>query len=261
MADVFVKEKIEQGSEEFNILGPFGNLYGIINKCRNKENIRKVIVIAHGFRGSLEGGGRATRLASLAADLGQVVRFNFSECQLLSKQVRELECILEFVQARFKPQKICLLGRSLGGATAIIVAGNSTAKTMPAITGMVLWSTPNDLPKTFKNVLGEDNFGRLSSGQDLWLQDERGLVLIQAAFVQEIQKYDLPTYLRNWKDKPVLVLHGTEDVIVSPDQAQANYQALGEPKQLVYIQGGDHSFTTRSTEAASTVLNWLGSWF
>lgn len=261
MADIFVKEKIGPGSEEFNIQGPFGNLYGIINKCRKKENIHKILVIAHGFRGSLEGGGRATKLASLAADLGQVVRFNFSECQLLSKQVQELECILEFVQIRFQPQKICLLGRSLGGATTIIVAGKEAAKQRSAIAGMALWSTPNDLQKTFKNVLGEDNFNRLSSGQDLWLRDERGLVLIQSAFVQEIQKYDLTTYLRYWKDKPALVLHGTEDKIVSPDQAQANYQALGEPKQLVYIQGGDHSFTTHSTEAANTVLNWLDSWF
>jgi hypothetical protein len=33
MADVFVKEQVTSGCAEFNLAGPFGNMYGIINKC------------------------------------------------------------------------------------------------------------------------------------------------------------------------------------------------------------------------------------
>ena len=261
MADIFSKEQVAPGCEEFNLQGPYGTLYGIINKCRRQENAGKVLVIAHGFRGSLEGGGRATRLAAAAADFCQVVRFNFSECQLLSKQVQELECVLKFIQARLAPHKLCLLGRSLGGATAILVAGRHQQGAKPRVDGLALWSTPSDLPATFNNVLGPDNFQKLSGGQDLWLEDERGQVLIQAAFVQEIQQYDLPSVLRHWQGKPLLILHGTEDKIVAPEQAQKNFAAAGNPKQLVYIPGGDHSFTVQGEAAAATVLQWLRSWF
>lgn len=261
MADVFVKEQITPGCEEFNLAGPFGNLYGIINKCTKPENNRKVLVMAHGFRGSLEGGGRATRLAAAAAEFCQVVRFNFSDCQLLSKQVQELECVLQFVQKRLAPEKVCLLGRSLGGATSILVAALPRQRQPLPLEGLVLWSTPNDLPATFKNVLGPEHFQKLSQGQDLWLEDERGKVLVQGAFVQEILHVDLTSALRTWKDRPLLILHGTEDQVVDPCQAQKNFAAAGEPKQLVYIPGGDHSFTQQGEKAASTVLQWLQTWF
>lgn len=261
MADVFVKEKLAPGCEEFNLAGPFGNLYGIINKCGNPKNNRKVLVIAHGFRGSLEGGGRAARLAAAAAELCQVVRFNFSDCQLLSKQVQELECVLQFVKTKLAPSKVCLLGRSLGGATAMIVAALPREAVGVSLDGLILWSTPNDLPATFKNVLGQENFQKLSLGQDLWLEDERGKVLVQGAFVQEIMHYDLTTALKKWQGRPLLILHGTEDKVVLPEQARKNFEAAGNPKQLVYITGGDHSFTLQSEKAASTVMNWLQGWF
>jgi alpha-beta hydrolase superfamily lysophospholipase len=186
--------------------------------------------------------------------------FNFSECQLLSKQVRELECVLQFVQSRLAPQKVCLLGRSLGGATSILVAGRRKPETKPQLDGLALWSTPSDLPATFKNVLGPANFQKLSGGQDLWLEDERGKVLIQAAFVQEILQCALPPVLKQWRGKPLLILHGTDDQVVAPAQATAKFCCGGEPKQLVYIPGGDHSFTTQGEVAAATVLQWLRSW-
>ena len=148
-----------------------------------------------------------------------------------------------------------------GGATAILVAGRHQQGAKPRVDGLALWSTPSDLPATFNNVLGPANFQKLSGGQDLWLEDERGQVLIQAAFVQEIQQYDLPSVLRHWQGKPLLILHGTEDKIVAPEQAQKNFAAAGNPKQLVYIPGGDHSFTVQGEAAAATVLQWLRSWF
>jgi hypothetical protein len=50
MTAIFVHETITKGSEEFNLAGPFGNLYGIINHCQNPAS-KKVLVIAHGFQG------------------------------------------------------------------------------------------------------------------------------------------------------------------------------------------------------------------
>ena len=49
--------------QNFTIAGPFGELNGVINICGAEANRRKVLVMAHGFRGSMEGGGRAAKLA------------------------------------------------------------------------------------------------------------------------------------------------------------------------------------------------------
>ncbi len=238
----------------FNLPGPFGNLHGVIDLCRSQEGNRKVLLMVHGFRGTLEGGGRAGILAQAAAQYLQVVRFNFSDCQLLEKQVQELQYILAYVQQRWQPEKLYLLGRSLGGATAIIT--ESLPGALP-LSGLILWSTPNDLPATFKQVLGAKNYERLLSGQDLQLSDERGPILVQAAFVRGIQNYDLTVCLHRQRKRPLLILHGTADAIVAPGQAQANYEAAFEPKELIMIPGGDHSFTTKSEVAAQAVLHWL----
>jgi pimeloyl-ACP methyl ester carboxylesterase len=254
MTAIFVHETITKGSEEFNLAGPFGNLYGIINHCQNPAS-PKVLVISHGFRGSLEGGGRATRLAAQAAAFCTVVRFNFSDCQLLSKQVAELECVLKFVQTKLKPQKLFLLGRSLGGATAITVASKNRS-----INGLILWSTPHNLVHTFRNVLGAENYAKLLAGQSLSLTDERGPVFVQAAFVQEIAQWHLAEYLKKWPAKPILIVHGSADMVVAPAEAQANYDTVSQPKKLVYIKDGDHSFMEHGDEANGEVLTWLKKW-
>lgn len=42
-------------------------------------------------------------------------------------------------------------------------------------------------------------------------------------------------------DAPVLVIAGTEDTIVPPEQSQAVYEATDEPKQLVMVDGAGHN--------------------
>ena len=49
--------------QNFTVAGPFGELRGVINLCEAEAKRRNVLVIAHGFRGSMEGGGRAAQLA------------------------------------------------------------------------------------------------------------------------------------------------------------------------------------------------------
>ena len=56
--------------QNFTVAGPFGELRGVINLCEVETKRRNVLVMAHGFRGSMEGGGRAAQLAHMvSADL------------------------------------------------------------------------------------------------------------------------------------------------------------------------------------------------
>lgn len=267
----------------FTVAGPFGELSGVINLCEAEAKRSNVLVMAHGFRGSMEGGGRAAKLADeISESICSVVRFNFSWCTCLSNQIAELKAVLDFVRETLKPEKLFLLGRSFGGATCIVTAcgealaeaadANGNVATDAAMDnvppdwwqrktyrpdGMVLWSAPNSLRDTFVQVLGEEAFQNALRGQDILLADERGRDLIPAAFVKDLLQYDLPVLLRRWQSGPLLIIHGEKDCTVTPDQAKTNFDLAGGDKQLHYMEGDNHHLDLRCKEAGELVKEWL----
>ena len=227
--------------ETIQIQGPYGEINGILTPCIEENTAAPVLVLAHGFRGSMDGGGRAAVLAEMASECCNVIRFNFNGSQILSKQVEELEAVLAYVRLKFSAGKIFLLGRSLGGAAALVV----------------LWAAPNDLQATFRNALGAEAYNALSAGQTLYLNDERGELTLTPDFITDFAKYDLQGILRNWRKRSLLILHGEKDETVAVDQARLTFALAGVPKKLVIINGGDHSFTNHGNKAAAEVVGWL----
>ncbi|WP_177564656.1 alpha/beta fold hydrolase [Phascolarctobacterium sp.] len=238
--------------EEWQLKGPYGLIQGVLTPCVEENTVVPVLVLAHGFRGSMEGGGRAAVLAELASECCHVIRFNFSSSQILSKQIEELEAVLAYVGQKFADSRIFLLGRSMGGAAALV-----TAARREDIAGLVLWATPNDLPSTFKKALGSEGYEALVAGQTLYLNDERGELTLTPDFVTDFARYDLQGILRGWRKRPLLILHGEKDETVALEQARLAFALAGVPKKLVIISGGDHSFTNHGNKAAAEVVNWL----
>jgi len=269
--------------QNFSIARPFGELQSVIHECEIPERRRNVLVMAHGFRGSMEGGGRATKLAEeISEKICTVVRFNFTWCTMLSNQVTELKAVLDFVRQTLQPEKLFLLGRSFGGATCIITAcGEAEVQKGSAVLknemednegvleaswykqntyhpdGMVLWSAPNSLKKTFLQVLGEEKFLRAMEGEPILLADERGRDEIPAAFVKDLLQYDLASLLQRWQKGPLLIIHGEKDCIVTPEQAKQNFEVAGGEKELHYMEGDDHHLALRCKEAGELVKQWL----
>ena len=269
--------------QNFSIAGPFGELQGVIHECEIPDPRRNVLVMAHGFRGSMEGGGRAAQLAEeISETVCTVVRFNFTWCTMLSNQVAELKAVLDFVRQTLQPEKLFLLGRSFGGATCIITAvGEAEVQKGSAVPknetednagvleaswykrntyhpdGMVLWSAPNSLKKTFLQVLGEEKFLRAMEGEPILLADERGRDEIPAAFVKDLLQYDLASLLQRWQKGPLLIIHGEKDCIVTPEQAKQNFEIAGGEKELHYMEGDDHHLALRCKEAGELVKQWL----
>ena len=269
--------------QNFSIAGPFGELQGVIHECEIPDRRRNVLVMAHGFRGSMEGGGRAVQLAEeICETVCTVVRFNFTWCTMLSNQVVELKGVLDFVRQTLQPEKLFLLGRSFGGATCIITAcGEADVQKVSAVLknetednegvleaswykrntyrpdGMVLWSAPNSLKKTFLQVLGEEKFLRAMEGEPILLADERGRDEIPAAFVKDLLQYDLASLLQRWQKGPLLIIHGEKDCIVTPEQAKQNFEIAGGEKELHYMEGDDHHLALRCKEAGELVKQWL----
>lgn len=241
--------------QNITIAGPFSRLQGVLHLCDMEENRDKVLVMAHGFRGSMDGGGRAAQLADeICKSICSVVRFNFTRCTMLSNQVAELKCVLDYVRNTLKPKKLFLLGRSFGGATCIITACGGTAYRPD---GMVLWSAPNSLKRTFVQVLGEKAFQEAQQGKTIVMDDERGHDEIPPAFVADLMKYNIPVLLKRWENGSLLIIHGENDCIVSPDQAKENFDLAGGDKQLHYMKGDNHHLDMRFQEAGDLIKKWL----
>ena len=238
--------------EPLTITGPYGDMEAKFQPCQDDEAPNNLLIMAHGFRGSMEGGGRAAYLSQMASLFVNVLRFNFTGSQILSHQIAELDAVIDFALEHYKSPRLFLLGRSMGGAASLV-----TASRRSEIGGLALWATPNDLHATFKNALGDDNYTRLKNGETLNLEDERGKITLTPDFLTDLDQYNLPLLLKNWQKRPLLIIHGSNDETVDSAQAQRSFALAGRPKKLVIVSGADHSFTNHSNKAAEEVISWL----
>ncbi len=236
--------------ENFTFAGPFGALECIVEKNRGSSNA--VLVMAHGFRGSRDGGGRAAEVAYRAAAYADVVRFNFTGTQIITCQVEEIKSVLRKIRLLLPDCKLFLLGRSLGGAASVI-----TASQEQNLSGLILWAAPNDLRATFRHVMAVDDYERLDRGETLFFCDERGECILTPDFLKDFDKYNLSKCLCSIKKLPVLILHCQDDEIVLAEQAERNAEILQEKGTLHIFPHGDHSFTQYSEMAASIIADWL----
>ncbi len=235
--------------QDFTFAGPLGPIECVVENNRSQNNA--VLVMAHGFRGSRDSGGRALGVAQQAAAAVSVVRFNFTGTQILSLQVAELRAVLAEVRRRWPGCALYLLGRSLGGAASIVTAAQEKT-----LAGLILWATPHDLRQTFRYVMTDEYYDRLDAGETLHFNDERGECALTPSFLTDFDKYDLSACL-NSLQLPVLLLHCAGDATVLVEQARQNAAVLGDRGELHIFDGGDHSFTEHSDAAGALVAGWL----
>ena len=57
--------------------------------------------------------------------------------------------------------------------------------------------------------------------------------------------------------KPKLLIQGTNDQFGSPEKLQALFNAIPEPKKLVFVDKADHFFTNRLDLVSNAVADWL----
>ncbi|MGI6093563.1 MAG: alpha/beta hydrolase [Veillonellaceae bacterium] len=214
------------------------------------KNLGTALIICHGFRGSMDGGGRAVKLANRAAAFGYtVIRFAFTPVKELSTQIRELSAIVDYCRRNIL-SKIILLGRSMGGSCSLVFAAHDER-----IAGLCLWATPCNLYETFQLSLGA-NFQLLVEGKTVKLTDQYGNLVIRPSFIEDFKFYDLLACVRNIKS-PVLIIHGSQDEVVPIEQAKQMWNYAKNPKKLVVIEGGDHQFSGQADLAADNVIEWL----
>ncbi|MDR7867801.1 MAG: alpha/beta hydrolase [Sporomusaceae bacterium] len=214
------------------------------------------VIFCHGFRGSKEGGGRASSLAARVAENGFVaLLFDFAPLSLLSEQVEELRAVVSYSR-REVSDRIVLFGRSMGGSAALAVAAADRL-----IGGLCLWSAPHNLHETFRLSLGEEAYSRLLGGEPVSIADEFGHVCMTPDFLGDFDRFDLLACARLVSGRPMLVVHGENDEIVPLRQAVEIFDQAGEPKKMTVVPGADHRFLSGHEQASAALLAWLEAGF
>lgn len=112
--------------------------------------------------------------------------------------------------------RLIALGRSLGGACVAEIARSAP----PLVDAIVMES---------------------AGAEPLALIARRGLRVPPALAPEETAAFDARPKLAACQ-LPVLVLHGAQDEVISPDEARANFAALTTPhRQLVFVPGRGHN--------------------
>lgn len=166
-------------------------------------------------------------------------RFTFS-----AKEPADLEAVLGWARRRY--QRIGLVGFSLGAAISIHVASrHPELHTLIAICGPsgfeeieFRWWTKEAIGSGLRGL--EPGAGcRMGS---LWFKKERAIDTVKR--VSPI---------------PLLLIHGTRDQTVSPRHSERLYGAAGQPKQLIYIDGGHAQdlFRRQAARWWPIVRDWL----
>lgn len=246
--------------KEFTINGPVGELHGVIHKCPDEFEGGNVMIMCHGFRGSMEGGGRAAQLAEEISERhATVVRFNFTRCAKLSVLVEELKAVIDYARKVLDPEFLILLGRSFGGAACLVTACTDEAYRPD---GLCLWSTPHNLSDTFTRIfdsVSPDAFNHaFLDNKDIVMDDEMGRDVVTADFVHELFQYNLGKLLRNWQEGALLVIHAENDEYVPLQDAKKNYAlAGGEDKKMYVMPGDDHHLNLCFSVAGELVKRWI----
>lgn len=222
------------------------------------------IIICHGFRGSKEGSGKAAVFAEEVVAKGyRVLRFDFagsgaSEGDFASVSLltymQDLASALDYLEKGSSGPYI-VLGRSFGGTTALLQAIRDER-----ISGVCTWGAPTDLMTLFVKPV-EEKYGPLGTMDVYNIETEGDSYLLCKEFFEELLETDVLGEIGKLSPRPLLIVHGSEDEIVTMDQGIKLFEKARYPKELAIIAGADHRFTRNFRYVFDITIKWLEKYF
>ena len=128
------------------------------------------------------------------------------------------------------PERIGMLGNSLGGSLVIEYAAENTG--IAAVVAHSAFSSMRDTIETsVRHFTGLPAFP-FAPLIRFWAERELGF---------SIDDIDAKQWIGRISPRPVLIIHSLDDTVISPDSGQLLYEAAGEPKSLWQEHGITHA--------------------
>jgi fermentation-respiration switch protein FrsA (DUF1100 family) len=89
------------------------------------------------------------------------------------------------------------------------------------------------------------------------LYDEQGPFEMGSEFFHDLDQHDCPQYLKDFGQRPMLVIQGENDEVVNPENARFIQQQAAGPVELHMVPGADHRFTEHQSVREEITLGWL----
>ena len=205
------------------------------------------VILLHGFTSSSSGENRILvhQARDLAARGIAALRFDFrgsggsegSHATLtLQDQIDDAGVMLDLLarHAEVDPARLGVLGLSVGGA----IAGSLLGRRQD-IRAMVLWAPVAHPLAIIAGAAGAQRAAEsLATGQADADGEPLGL-----AFLTSLPALQ-PLEAARGATVPLLVVHGTDDTLVPPSEGAAYIDVVAGPRELVLIEGANHTFTS-----------------
>ena len=165
---------------------------------------------------------------------------------------RDLKAAIDYLwqQPEVDKSRLVLLGYSAGAVVSIYVA--SQDKRVSAVASgacpaelSFITKDPSQIIQYFRSI-GIIRDAAFPASIAEWLEGFRTVNAIRS--------------IGALSPRPLLLVHGTKDDLVNVNDAQKLYNAAGEPKQLVLIEGAGHRLR-REEKAVVAVIEWLNKNF
>jgi dienelactone hydrolase len=217
--------------------GPLGTLRGLLHRPAGDDHAPAVVLL-HGFTGHhVEEHRLFVQMARCLADDGfAVLRFDFYgsgdsdgdfEEFTVHTQVADAAAALDWVseQKRVDADRIGVLGLSLGGCVAALLAGQD-----PRVRAAVFWNAVTLPAQHFGDIPTTGPFAGMIGG-----------LRVGPDFLTTFAALDIVGTLQRYTG-PGLVIRGTADEHITQEEAEALRAAMADRGTLRLIDGADHTF-------------------
>ena len=211
-----------------------------------------IICIFHGFTGDkMEPHFIFVKLSRMLEAKGIAsVRFDFAGSgesdgdfidMTISHELEEAKDILDYAKSLdfVDTSKIGLLGLSMGGAVASMLAGVRKED----VQSLCLWAPAGNMGELVARGHSEEDIYKLRKS-GFW---DIGGLLLGAAFLDDVLSLDIYAKAAAY-NKNVLILHGDKDQTV-PIGTSEKFLEIYETRAILHIvEGGDHTFNKKAWE-------------
>ena len=211
----------------------------------------RIVVIGHGVTGNKDRPALVA-LAEGLADAGiSALRFSFSgngdsegafTDSTITKEVADLGSVIDALDG----YSVCYVGHSMGGAVGVLrTAADERIQALVSLAGMV--HTKAFAEREFGDVTPDAGF--------MW--DEPDCPLSQA-YVDDMESIESVARRASKFAVPWLLVHGTEDDIVPPEDSHDILQYANEETELLELPDVDHVFSGDGTPLmVEKVIAWI----
>ncbi len=145
-----------------------------------------------------------------------------------------------------------MVGHSLGGAAALLAAGDT-----PDVSAVATVAAPSSADHV-RQLFDEDDIETALSSGRIHVKIAGRPFQISGDFFKDLRRHSTLDHITNLR-RPLLVVHGTADQVVSIGQGEKVFSAARQPRWFAAIPDANHLFTRRehAERAAGAIVAFL----